>query len=158
MLFVHFVCINNDKFFATSNYACSNIQMFKGNIDSDTIKYNTFEVPIIAQWVRINPTRWRDRISMRTELYGCEYCKIESKYLIPNSFEVINSHSIPFKFRKTQHSTVQVWYALTYSGIQFRPHENQLNFASKRQLPMVLCCIPEVRKAIIWLCNSKTIA
>lgn len=48
-------------------------QMFKGNVDADTIKYNVFEVPIIAQWVRINPTRWRDRISLRVELYGCEY-------------------------------------------------------------------------------------
>lgn len=52
--------------------------MFKGNVDADSIKYNVFEVPIIAQWVRINPTRWRDRISMRAELYGCEYgeCKM----------------------------------------------------------------------------------
>lgn len=49
--------------------------MFKGNNDADTIKWNIFDVPIIAQWVRINPTRWRDRISMRTELYGCEYGK-----------------------------------------------------------------------------------
>lgn len=50
--------------------------MFKGNVDADTIRYNTFEVPIIAQWVRINPTRWRDRISLRVELYGCEYGKL----------------------------------------------------------------------------------
>ncbi|KAJ6647209.1 Neurexin-4 [Pseudolycoriella hygida] len=49
------------------------VQMFKGNVDSDSIRYNSFEVPIIAQWVRINPTRWQDRISLRTELYGCEY-------------------------------------------------------------------------------------
>lgn len=49
--------------------------MFKGNFDGDSIHYNTFEVPIIAQWVRINPTRWHDRISMRAELYGCEYGK-----------------------------------------------------------------------------------
>lgn len=32
-----------------------------------------FDVPIIAQWVRINPTRWKDRISLRVELYGCDY-------------------------------------------------------------------------------------
>ena len=51
------------------------MQMFKGNVDADTIKYNTFTVPIIAQWVRINPTRWRDRISLRMELFGCEYSK-----------------------------------------------------------------------------------
>lgn len=50
-------------------------QMFKGNTGADSIKYNVFEVPIIAQWVRINPTRWRDRISLRAELYGCEYSK-----------------------------------------------------------------------------------
>lgn len=47
--------------------------MFKGNVGADSIKYNVFEVPIIAQWVRINPTRWRDRISLRAELFGCEY-------------------------------------------------------------------------------------
>ncbi|XP_076761850.1 neurexin-4 isoform X3 [Xylocopa sonorina] len=50
-----------------------NFKMFKGNIDGDTIKLNKFEVPIIAQWIRINPTRWRDRISLRLELYGCDY-------------------------------------------------------------------------------------
>jgi contactin associated protein-like 2 len=48
-------------------------QMFKGNSDGDSIQHNVFEVPIIAQWIRINPTRWRDRISLRVELYGCEY-------------------------------------------------------------------------------------
>lgn len=52
--------------------------MFKGNSNADMSKYNLFDVPIIAQWVRINPTRWRDRISMRVELYGCEYGKRSS--------------------------------------------------------------------------------
>lgn len=47
--------------------------MFKGNVDSDSTRYNYFDVPIIAQWVRINPTRWNDRISLRLELYGCDY-------------------------------------------------------------------------------------
>lgn len=50
--------------------------MFKGNVNGDTIKLNRFEVPIIAQWIRINPTRWRDRIALRMELYGCEYGKL----------------------------------------------------------------------------------
>lgn len=47
--------------------------MFRGNTDGDTISRSEFEVPIIAQWIRINPTRWTDRISMRVELFGCEY-------------------------------------------------------------------------------------
>ncbi|XP_063906965.1 neurexin-4 isoform X1 [Zophobas morio] len=50
-----------------------NAMMFRGNSDSNSIHKNEFEVPIIAQWIRINPTRWRDRISMRVELYGCDY-------------------------------------------------------------------------------------
>lgn len=50
-----------------------NRKMFKGNINGDDTRANYFEVPIIAQWVRINPTRWRDRISLRVELYGCDY-------------------------------------------------------------------------------------
>lgn len=50
--------------------------MFKGNNNGDSTRRNTFEVPIIAQWIRINPTRWRDRISLRVELYGCEYGKL----------------------------------------------------------------------------------
>ncbi|XP_060526188.1 neurexin-4 isoform X1 [Cylas formicarius] len=49
------------------------IRMFRGNLDGDTVHKNEFEVPIVAQWIRINPTRWRDRISMRLELFGCEY-------------------------------------------------------------------------------------
>ncbi|CAH1403187.1 unnamed protein product [Nezara viridula] len=50
-----------------------NIKMFKGNNDGDNTRRNTFEGPIIAQWIRINPTRWQDRISLRLELYGCDY-------------------------------------------------------------------------------------
>ncbi len=47
--------------------------MFKGNTDGNGVRRNWFETPIIAQYVRINPTRWHDRISMRIELYGCDY-------------------------------------------------------------------------------------
>ncbi|CAG0892829.1 unnamed protein product [Cyprideis torosa] len=46
---------------------------FAGNKDSTEIKYNEFHPPIVARWIRINPTRWRERISMRVELYGCSY-------------------------------------------------------------------------------------
>ena len=47
--------------------------MFKGNTDGESIRRNRFETPIIAQYIRINPTRWNDRIAMRVELYGCPY-------------------------------------------------------------------------------------
>lgn len=49
------------------------LQMFKGNSDGDSIRRNRFDTPVIAQFIRINPTRWSDRIAMRVELYGCDY-------------------------------------------------------------------------------------
>ncbi|XP_004931219.1 neurexin-4 isoform X1 [Bombyx mandarina] len=49
------------------------VKMFHGNQDGDTVRKNEFEVPIIAQYLRINPMRWRDKISMRVEVYGCDY-------------------------------------------------------------------------------------
>lgn len=61
--------------------------MFKGNKDGDTVQKNEFEVPIIAQWIRINPTRWRDRISMRVELYGCDYGKLVHQIFYNNIFK-----------------------------------------------------------------------
>ncbi|CAG2109165.1 unnamed protein product, partial [Medioppia subpectinata] len=47
--------------------------LFKGNSDGNNVVINRFDPPIIAQYIRINPTRWRDRISMRIQLYGCDY-------------------------------------------------------------------------------------
>ncbi|KAL4707615.1 hypothetical protein ACJJTC_014720 [Scirpophaga incertulas] len=49
------------------------VKMFEGNHDGDTVHKNEFEVPIIAQYIRVNPMRWRDKISMRVEVYGCDY-------------------------------------------------------------------------------------
>ncbi|XP_049869625.1 neurexin-4 [Pectinophora gossypiella] len=49
------------------------VKMFEGNHDGNTVQKNEFEVPIIAQYIRINPMRWRDKISMRVEVYGCDY-------------------------------------------------------------------------------------
>ncbi|XP_043664144.1 neurexin-4 isoform X5 [Vespula pensylvanica] len=83
------------------------LTMFKGNTNGDTIKLNKFEVPIIAQWIRINPTRWRDRISLRLELYGCDY---ESDVLSFNGSSLVrldllrepietDRHSIRFRFK-----------------------------------------------------------
>lgn len=52
------------------------VQLFEGNSDGESVKTSYFETPIIAQYIRINPTRWGDRISMRIELYGCDYRKL----------------------------------------------------------------------------------
>ncbi|XP_014245346.1 neurexin-4 isoform X1 [Cimex lectularius] len=71
-----------------------NAKMFKGNINGEGIKRNKFEVPIIGQWIRINPTRWRDRISLRLELYGCDYVG-ENMYFNGSSLLKIDFKSEP---------------------------------------------------------------
>ncbi len=48
-------------------------KLFRANVDGDYVVRNDFDQPIIAQWMRVNPTRWADRISIRMELYGCDY-------------------------------------------------------------------------------------
>lgn len=48
-------------------------KLFDGNYDGFHEARNIFEQPIIARYIRINPTRWAAKIAMRIELYGCEY-------------------------------------------------------------------------------------
>lgn len=66
-----------------------NPKLFRGNSDGDTEVRNMFEYPIVAQYIRINPTRWRDRISLRAELYGCEY-EAEALQLDGQSYVVMD--------------------------------------------------------------------
>ena len=64
---------SNGKDFIDYKEVDGSPKLFLGNEDGDYVVRNDFDQPIIAQWIRINPTRWADRISMRVELYGCEY-------------------------------------------------------------------------------------
>lgn len=59
--------------YADYKTSSGDIKKFKGNHDGNSIVWNDFEIPIIARWIRINPLRWKNSISMRVELYGCNY-------------------------------------------------------------------------------------
>lgn len=50
-----------------------NIKIFEANGDDSSVAENRFESPLVAQYIRINPTNWHNRISMRIEVYGCHY-------------------------------------------------------------------------------------
>ncbi|KAL7307938.1 hypothetical protein TKK_0000030 [Trichogramma kaykai] len=115
-----------------------NVKMFKGNRDGDTVKINKFEVPIIAQWIRINPTRWTDRIAMRVELYGCEY---DSRVLSFNGTSLVKwdllrtpleteRHSLRFRF-KTNNADGVLMYSRGSQGdffaLQLRDNRMLLN-------------------------------
>ncbi|XP_018647599.1 septate junction protein [Schistosoma mansoni] len=47
--------------------------LFDGNVDDNTVKFNNFTYPIVARYIRLNPQRWNNLISMRMELFGCDY-------------------------------------------------------------------------------------
>nr|XP_040229697.2 neurexin-4 isoform X1 [Anopheles coluzzii] len=103
-----------------------NTKLFKGNRDGDSVRMNSFEVPIIAQWVRINPTRWQNRISLRAELYGCRY---ESESIYFNGTGLVRydllrdpiaatRESIRFRF-KTAHPNGVLLYSRGTQGDYF---------------------------------------
>ncbi|KAG9508924.1 Neurexin-4, partial [Fragariocoptes setiger] len=50
-----------------------NVKLFDANSDDRSVVENVFEAPIVARFLRINPTRWQDRISMRVQVFGCDY-------------------------------------------------------------------------------------
>lgn len=45
--------------------------MFDGNQDSDTIVQNKLSPPVTARYIRLVPFEWKNKISMRMEIYGC---------------------------------------------------------------------------------------
>lgn len=44
---------------------------FLGNFDGNSPRVNNFDMPISAQYLRINPTKWHNNIQMRIEPHGC---------------------------------------------------------------------------------------
>ncbi|KAK4880883.1 hypothetical protein RN001_004202 [Aquatica leii] len=112
--------------------------LFKGNSDGNSVYKNEFEVPIIARWIRINPTRWRDRISLRVELFGCEY---ESDVMYFNSTALIAldllsepiaayRETIRFRFKTGSANGVLLYSRGTlgdYIAVQLRDNRMVLN-------------------------------
>ncbi|XP_045134698.1 neurexin-4-like isoform X1 [Portunus trituberculatus] len=100
-----------------------NIMAFPGNEDGNTVAVNLFETPIIGRYIRVKPTRWRDRISMRVELYGCEYLP-ETVSFNGNAMVVMDLRKFPvnslrdhirFRFR-TKEPNAMVMYGRGTQG------------------------------------------
>ncbi|XP_075445547.1 coagulation factor V isoform X2 [Ascaphus truei] len=47
-------------------------KLFDGNIDATNIKENEFDPPITARYIRVYPTKYYNRPTLRMELLGCE--------------------------------------------------------------------------------------
>ena len=46
-------------------------QIFNGNTDRNTVVINNVTHPFVAKVIRFAPLEWKDRISMRAEIFGC---------------------------------------------------------------------------------------
>lgn len=46
-------------------------KVFQGNYDNYSHRRNVFDPPFYAQFVRIMPQTWHERITLRVELLGC---------------------------------------------------------------------------------------
>jgi len=93
-------------------------RLFDGNIDGFSEKRNVFEQPIIAQWIKINPTRWDAKIAMRVEVYGCEYIqdvlRFDGKSMLKRELRKypISSRREIIRFRfKTNHENGVLLYS-----------------------------------------------
>lgn len=53
-------------------------------MDRDTQRVHYFNEPIVARYLRINPTGWKTRIAMRAAVLGCiEYEECPEGFLKP---------------------------------------------------------------------------
>jgi len=100
-----------------------NIKIFEANTDDKSVVDNKFDAPLVAQYVRINPTRWHNRISMRIQVSGCAYLAEvlgfdgQSMILLDlrkKQIDAIEDH-IQFRF-KTSHSDGTLLYATGDEG------------------------------------------
>lgn len=100
-----------------------NIKIFEANTDDRTTVENKFDSSLVAQYIRINPTRWQNRISMRVEVYGCAYSAevlgFDGRSIIllnlrKKPLDVVEDH-IQFRF-KTSQANANLLYATGEEG------------------------------------------
>ncbi|KAM7054739.1 coagulation factor V isoform 3-T3 [Molossus nigricans] len=101
-----------------------NVMYFDGNSDASTVKENRFDPPIVAQYIRIYPSRFYNKAALRLELQGCEVngCsaplgmesgEIENTQITASSFKKSwwGGYWEPFRARLNAQGRVNAWQA-----------------------------------------------
>ncbi|XP_061862796.1 coagulation factor VIII isoform X8 [Colius striatus] len=70
--FVVFYSLDGQKWKKYKGNATSTQMLFFANVDAAGVKENSFSPPIVARYVRINPTHHSIRSTLRMELLGCD--------------------------------------------------------------------------------------
>ncbi|XP_032852050.2 coagulation factor VIII isoform X2 [Tyto alba] len=70
--FVVFYSLDGQRWKKYKGNATSTQMLFFANVDATGVKENHFNPPIIARYIRINPTHYSIRTTLRMELIGCD--------------------------------------------------------------------------------------
>ncbi|KFQ45995.1 Coagulation factor VIII [Nestor notabilis] len=70
--FVVFYSFDGQRWKKYKGNTTSSQMLFFANVDATGVKENRFNPPIIARYIRINPTHYSIRTTMRMELIGCD--------------------------------------------------------------------------------------
>ncbi|KAM6061134.1 coagulation factor VIII isoform 3-T3 [Chlamydotis macqueenii] len=70
--FVVFYSLDGQRWKIYKGNATSTQMLFFANVDATGVKENRFNPPIIARYIRINPTHYSIRTTLRMELIGCD--------------------------------------------------------------------------------------
>ncbi|XP_069667336.1 coagulation factor VIII isoform X2 [Haliaeetus albicilla] len=70
--FVVFYSLDGQRWRKYKGNATSTQMLFFANVDATGVKENRFNPPIIARYIRINPTHYSIQTTLRMELIGCD--------------------------------------------------------------------------------------
>ncbi|XP_017506438.3 coagulation factor VIII isoform X1 [Manis javanica] len=70
--FIIMYSLDGKKWQSYRGNSTGTLMVFFGNVDSSGIKHNIFNPPIIAQYIRLHPTHYSIRSTLRMELMGCD--------------------------------------------------------------------------------------
>ncbi|XP_068813186.1 coagulation factor VIII isoform X2 [Struthio camelus] len=70
--FVVFYSLDRQRWRKYKGNTTSTQMLFFANVDATGVKENRFNPPIIARYIRINPTHYNIRATLRMELIGCD--------------------------------------------------------------------------------------
>ncbi|XP_023564234.1 coagulation factor VIII isoform X2 [Octodon degus] len=70
--FIIMYSLEGKKWLTYRGNSTGTLMVFFGNVDSSGIKHNVFNPPIIARYIRLHPTHYNIRSTLRMELIGCD--------------------------------------------------------------------------------------
>ncbi|NXK85918.1 FA8 factor, partial [Formicarius rufipectus] len=70
--FVVFYSLDGHRWKTYKGNTTSTQMLFFANVDATGVKENRFNPPIVARYIRINPTHYNIRATLRMELIGCD--------------------------------------------------------------------------------------